>query len=187
MIGIAQAKLKRRATAPVNVFAALDETHSDDSEDGLQPSTPCTAKRVMTPLTMTPGTMTPAESFCNSGNTSESEEEKGEDSCRAPESTASVDPGWMAVPQRRRSLPVRLEVGLVATGSTAQQVALSEGSGREQCDEDADDDWCVRKGQRHSHSKGQKQEWSFKAKARVNAAKQKRSNQRNGMADLMEE
>eukprot|EP00927_Polykrikos_kofoidii_P073301 TRINITY_DN69348_c0_g1_i1.p1 TRINITY_DN69348_c0_g1~~TRINITY_DN69348_c0_g1_i1.p1 ORF type:complete len:204 (-),score=47.96 TRINITY_DN69348_c0_g1_i1:116-727(-) len=121
-------------------------------------------------------------------------ESLGEDSSN--ESMAEVvEEGWSAAPVRRKggksvarptgasnalATPVRavheVDTPIVATAWVPQQ----QEAWQQDDDEPADAAFFMCKGQRHGWSKHQKQEWSFKSKLRLDKAKQKRDDQRNG-------
>mmetsp|Transcript_10738 Transcript_10738/g.31755 ORF Transcript_10738/g.31755 Transcript_10738/m.31755 type:complete len:162 (+) Transcript_10738:103-588(+) len=85
--------------------------------------------------------------------------------------------GWaVAAKPQKPQKPRREPLASQSDGAGAAETAAAPGL-REELGDDGDD-WGLRKGQRHGHSKLQKQEWSAKAQRRVGAARQKRVDQR---------
>mmetsp|Transcript_75513 Transcript_75513/g.194639 ORF Transcript_75513/g.194639 Transcript_75513/m.194639 type:complete len:194 (+) Transcript_75513:103-684(+) len=140
-----------------NAFAALD------SDSGPESDAPPT----------TAATGSPTESLCSESDTEAPATDSG-----AMEGAAAAADGWAVRKQRPRRAK---EAGSGDGASAAESAAVSAGaSGQAARDDEApEDDWVLRKGQRHGHSKLQKQEWSAKAQRRVGAAKQKRVDQRS--------
>lgn len=145
---------KSRMPAKQNSFAALnDDSDSSDTEA----------------FAKTPVTATPSGSVCEGDSSSESTADSGD----------VADAGWVDASQRnaaqrRKMRPPRPKPDPDVIVSAAPQPQA------EKCeaDEYGDDMYFLQKGQRHCHSKAQKQERSFKAKLRLTDAKQKRQSQR---------
>lgn len=136
-------------------FDALkNDSQSDDDVQGGSDVAPTYAAE--TPSTATPPPSScgepPAESMVESDDASE----------------------WAAAPSRRKLRAKR----------PALPTAQAELSSQLKCDKGEDDiamadaEWFTRKGQRHTHTKAQKQEWNFKSKKRTSYAQQKRNEQR---------
>jgi len=88
---------------------------------------------------------------------------------------------WAAVPRRRKpqapKAPVVPQQPDGTAAATPKQACDTLGS-------DADGEWLAIKGQRHAHTKSQKQEWNYKSKKRTAYAQQKRSDQRSSAVPL---
>lgn len=134
-----------------NAFSALGDTSSSESEAA----------------TGTPNTTTPTESVC-----AFSDDEPQKEPLALVQEEVSDD--WSSAPARRKPRAVRPKAQVI---QAPKQAPVQE----EECSSDevdADNEWFVRKGQRHGHSKKQKQEWNYKSLVRVADATQKRSEQR---------
>mmetsp|Transcript_67924 Transcript_67924/g.106144 ORF Transcript_67924/g.106144 Transcript_67924/m.106144 type:complete len:154 (+) Transcript_67924:79-540(+) len=135
---------------------AFDAFLSDEDSD---PASDISAK-----LPMTPSTATPPASLC--GDLPAELEEEGSSILE-----------WTAAPTKRKARSMRPPAeNLVASGRCKQNNATES---LEVIDADAE--WLLRKGQRHSHTTSQKSEWNFKAKQRTAYAKEKRASQRTSM------
>jgi len=77
---------------------------------------------------------------------------------------------WSVVCSCRRTRPAQS----LSPSSASQQPRLND----DYATLEADAEWFDRKGQRHAHTKVQKQEWNFKSKTRTADAQKKRGEQR---------
>lgn len=91
----------------------------------------------------------------------------------SPGSQGDLSEGeWSVARSNRRSRPA----SSVSPNSTSQQPRQKNDCDYETLE--ADSEWFDRKGQRHAHTKVQKQEWNFKSKTRTAQAQKKRGEQR---------
>jgi len=129
--------------------SAFSALQSSDESDSEGPTT----------VTQTPTTTTPPPSCCGDLQTD------------VDDSNAE----WAAAPSRRRARPARPKAVV-----TDAQPTEPKANNIEDFDSfEADTEWFSRKGQRHAHSKAQKQEWSHKSKVRTAYAQERRGAQRN--------
>lgn len=153
--------LKKQDSSSRDVMKASAFDILRDDSDSAEDVPACRAPK--TPSTATPSSL----SYCgDSGDESSAE-------------AAEPDPEWTVAPSRRKPRAAKPVAKPTEPRDKPQQV--------DQCDTiEADIEWFFRKGQRHAHSKAQKQEWNHKAKKRTVYAQQKRNDQRSGFAGLGE-
>lgn len=156
-------KAPHSTPSKVSAFHALQ---SDGDSDGSDCST--------VPAPETPSTATPSPSCCGDSSV-EFIVENGED-----------DVGeWSTAPSRRKPRAAPRPPLPRATEENPREKPMPKDEWETH---EADSEWLVRKGQRHAHTKAQKQEWNFKSKKRTAYAQQKRDDQRGAsLGGLVEE